>query len=346
MEMTSRALAVAALLLAPQAFAQAPAPAPSAPPDSPPSASPSPSPPPSSPPPPPSPSPSPDISSQLREASERYQRALKSYDEGNFDAALVEFRRAYELAPTFRILYNLGVVSLELRDYASALDYFERYLVEGAASISPEQRSEVEQKIRDLSTHVAHVTVVVDLPGSEIAVDDRPVGVSPLAAPLRINAGARKISARASGRVPDVRVIELAGGDSTRVELNLVSPRAATEITPPPSAEAPSRPIPWLAWGGTAVLTGAAVIVGLQAVAADNDYDDQLATPGTSRQSLDDADAKATRLSVAADVLGLGALALGGYALYLTIRPSESAPQSAALELGFTPGGARLRGSF
>src|SRR5688572_13378532 len=229
MEMTPRALALAAVLLAPQAFAEAPAPAPSAPADSPPS--PSPSPPPSSSP----PAPAPDISSQLREASERYQRALKSYDEGNFDAALVEFRRAYELAPTFRILYNLGVVSLELRDYASALDYFERYLVEGAASISPEQRSEVEQKIRDLSTHVAHVTVVVDLPGSEIAVDDRPVGVSPLAAPLRINAGARKISARASGRVPDVRVIELAGGDSTRVELNLVSPRVPTEAVPPPS---------------------------------------------------------------------------------------------------------------
>jgi hypothetical protein len=346
MEMTSRALAVAALLLAPQVFAQAPAPAPSAPADSPPSPDAGTSAPPSSSAPSPATPPSPDISSQLREASERYQRALKSYDEGNFDAALVEFRRAYELAPTFRILYNLGVVSLELRDYASALDYFERYLVEGAASISPEQRSEVEQKIRDLSTHVAHVTVVVDLPGSEIAVDDRPVGVSPLAAPLRINAGARKISARASGRVPDVRVIELAGGDSTRVELNLVSPRAASEVTPPPSAEAPSRPVPWLAWGGTAVLTGAAVIVGLQAVAADNDYDDQFETPGTSRQSLDDADAKATRLSVAADVLGLGALALGGYALYLTIRPSESAPHSAALELGFTPGGARLRGSF
>jgi hypothetical protein len=86
--------------------------------------------------------------------------------------------------------------------------------------------------------------------------------------------------------------------------------------------------------------------VGLQAVAADHDYDDQLDTPGTSRQSLDEADAKATRLSVAADVLGLGALALGGYALYLTIRPSESAPRSSALELGVTPGGARLRGSF
>ena len=319
--MTPRALALAALLLAPQALAQA---------------EPSPTPPP----------PPADISAELREASERYQRALKSYDDGNFDAALVEFRRAYELAPTFRILYNLGVVSLELRDYASALNYFERYLVDGAASISAEQRAEVETKIRDLSTHVAHLSVVVDVPGAEIAVDDRPVGVSPLAAPLRINAGARKISARASGRVPDVRVLELAGGDVTRIELNLLSPRGPIEVQPPPSAEAPARPIPWLAWGGTAILTGAAVVVGLQAVAADRDYDDALDTPGTSRKRLDEADAKATRWSVAADLLGVSALALGGYALYLTLRPAESAPEAAALELGLSPGGARLRGSF
>jgi hypothetical protein len=334
MEMTPRALALALLMASAPAFAAETPPSAPAPLESPES--------------PESPAPgaesTPDISSQLREASERYQRALKSYDDGNFDAALVEFRRAYELAPTFRILYNLGVVSLELRDYASALGYFERYLFDGAASISAEQRAEVERKIRDLSTHVAHVTVVVDLPGAEIAVDDRPVGASPLAAPLRINAGTRKISARASGRVPDVRVIELAGGDSSRIELNLTSPRIPVAVLPPPSVEPPSRPVPWLAWGGTAVLTGAAVVVGLQAVAADRDYDDALDTPGTSRKRLDDADAKATRLSVAADVLGLGALALGGYALYLTLRPGESAPNAAALELGL--GGARLRGSF
>lgn len=339
--MTSRALALALLLGSAPALAAEPPPGAAPAVESPEAAGATEAPPASS-------ESGPDISSQLREASERYQRALKSYDDGNFDAALVEFRRAYELAPTFRILYNLGVVSLELRDYASALGYFERYLVDGAASISAEQRAEVERKIRDLSTHVAHVTVVVDLPGAEIAVDDRPVGASPLAAPLRINAGTRKISARASGRVPDVRVIELAGGDSARVELNLTSPRTPVDVLPPMSVEPPSRPVPWLAWGGTAVLTGAAVIVGLQAVAADRDYDDALDTPGTSRKRLDDADAKATRLSVAADVLGLGALALGGYALYLTLHPGESAPHAAALELGLDlgPRGARLRGSF
>jgi hypothetical protein len=142
-------------------------------------------------------------------------------------------------------------------------------------------------------------------------------------------------------------VIELAGGDAMRVELNLVNPRAHAEpVLPPPSPAPPSRPIPWLAWGGTAVLTGAAVIVGLQAVAADRDYDDQLETPGTSKERLDAADAKATRLSIAADVLGVGALALGGYALYLTLRPADAGPHSAALELGLSPAGARLRGSF
>jgi hypothetical protein len=267
-----------------------------------------------------------DFSDQLREASERYQRALKSYDDRNFDAALVEFRRAYELAPTFRILYNLGVVSLELRDYASALSYFERYLSDGAGQISPEQRSEVDRKIRDLSTHIGHLTVAVNVPGAEISVDDRVVGTAPLPRPLRLNAGARRISARIAGRLPDSRVVEVAGRDSAHVELTLIDPRAAVRTAPadrePDAAAArPSRSVPWLPWAGTAVLAGAAVFSGFRALSAQDAYESKLGEAGTTRKELNDADSKALTWSLAADSFGIAALALGGYSLYLTLRP-------------------------
>jgi hypothetical protein len=281
---------------------------------------------------------------------------LKSYDDRNFDAALVEFRRAYELAPTFRILYNLGVVSLELRDYASALDYFERYLAGGVGQISSEQRSEVDQKIRDLSTHIGHVAVTVNVDGAEISVDDRVIGLAPLARPLRLNAGARRISARASGRLPDSRVIELAGGDRVQIALSLIDtwaqparaqPAPQAHAAPPPLA--PERKLPWLPWTGTAVLAGGAVFAGLQALVAQAAYEEKLGEAGTSRRDLDDADSKTLRWSIAADGLGIAALALGSYSLYLTLRPGppstarHSAPR---MELGLANGLATLRSSF
>ena len=44
----------------------------------------------------------------LGEARERFQRGVDLYKEGSFDAALAEFNKAYELAPNFRVLYNMA----------------------------------------------------------------------------------------------------------------------------------------------------------------------------------------------------------------------------------------------
>jgi tetratricopeptide (TPR) repeat protein len=59
-----------------------------------------------------------------KEASERFRRGVKLYRDADYVAALVEFKRAYELAPNFRVLYNLGQTSRQLKDYAAALDAY------------------------------------------------------------------------------------------------------------------------------------------------------------------------------------------------------------------------------
>jgi hypothetical protein len=316
----------------------------------------------------------------LRDAERRYARALQLYDEGAFDAALLELQRVYELAPSFRLLYNLGIVSLKLHDAAGAMGFFERYLHDGGDAVPADTRADVTQKLRELSLSVATVSVVVNVPGATILVDDRAVGTAPLPAPLRLNAGLRRVTARAPSRPADSRVLELAGGDRTQLELWLApanepapatAPSSGTPSTTTPSAALPAgapiteppRPFPWLAWGGTLALAGAATWAGLEARSAQHDYDDKLKQVPVTRRDLDHADAVATRYSVTADVLAVSALALGGYALYLTLtrEPGREAPASASLgresarsstspstaaQLEVWPGGARVRGVF
>lgn len=324
------------------------------------------------------PSPVPDATSgtttpdQLRDAERRYTRALQLYDEGAFDAALLELQRAYELAPSFRLLYNLGIVSLKLRDAAGAMGFFERYLSDGGDAVSAETRADVTQKLRELSFSVATVVVVVNVPGATVLVDDRVIGTAPLPAPLRLNAGLRRVTARAPNRPADSRVLELAGGDRTQLELWLAPATERAPATMPAAVPAsappgePSRAFPWLAWGGTLALAGAATWAGLEALSAQHDYDDKLKQAPVTRRDLDHADAIATRYSVTADVLAVSAIALGGYALYLTLtlEPEHEAPASAtftlprestaraaasrstATQLELWPGGARVRGVF
>jgi len=57
---------------------------------------------------------------QRKEAEARYKRALELFNDGSYDAARLELKRAYELAPTYRILYNIALVNVELNDYVGA----------------------------------------------------------------------------------------------------------------------------------------------------------------------------------------------------------------------------------
>ncbi|MEY2930341.1 MAG: hypothetical protein RL033_1090, partial [Pseudomonadota bacterium] len=272
---------------------------------------------------------------RLSAARERRERAVKAYDDGSLEIALLEFRRAYELAPTFRLLFNLAMVSRELRDYAQATAYFERYLSEGGSEIPPARRTAVETALRELMANTILVRVHVNALGAEIFVDDHAVGRAPLSAPLRLNAGFRRISARAAGRLPDARAVQLAGGEAATIELVLLLP--AVEQRQPVAAM--SRPVPWLAWGGTAVLAASAVFSGAEALAADRRQERLLGDLGVTRASLDRADRSARRWSLAADALGASALALGLYSAYLTfLIPGAEQPELAAsIQLQLSP---------
>ena len=72
------------------------------------------------------------------------------YEDGDFDGARSEFLRAHDLAPSYRILFNLGQVSQELRDWAGALRYYGAYLEAGGVEVPDGRRRTVEDDIQAL----------------------------------------------------------------------------------------------------------------------------------------------------------------------------------------------------
>ena len=54
----------------------------------------------------------------VEEARRRFDRGVKLYSEGDFTLAVIEFERAYELVANYRVLYNIGHVSIQLRQHA------------------------------------------------------------------------------------------------------------------------------------------------------------------------------------------------------------------------------------
>jgi len=271
--------------------------------------------------------------SRKAEAEERRQRALQFYDAGDYQAALGEFERANQLMPSFRLLYNLGVVSMALGDSASAYDYFQSYLTQGGGAVPADARAGVVSQLRDLAAQIATLTVLVDTAGAEVLVDERSIGVAPLVGPVHLNAGSHLVRARLRGAPSASRRLELAGGENARVALKLTiadrKPVASRKTTP------------WVGWGSTAVLAAGAGFAGLEALSAQHTYHQRFES-FTTRAELDQSRSRATAWSIAADTLGGAAVVVGVYSLYLTLKhvPAEKlsslAPGKVAVRLSAT----------
>jgi hypothetical protein len=258
---------------------------------------------------------------QIDEARTRFQRALELAEDGDFDASILELRRAYDLAPSYRLLYNIGLVYQELKEYARACEAFERYLTEGGSEVPADRGAEVRRRLDRLRSRVGYLSVTTTVPGAEVLVDDRPVGTTPLSRTVRVNSGQRKVSVRLPGHPTESRVIELAGGEVSSVAFDLRPP-----ATPPPTP--PKSPVPWISWGITAAVAAGATVTGVMALQAANDYDQQ----GNSRpgQNLSPAWDKLHTLSLTTDVL-IGATVLGAaVSTYFTIWPPRVKPSKEA----------------
>jgi len=290
-------------------------------------------------------------------AEAAFKRGFELFEEGNYQAALVEFKQAYKMSPNYKMLYNIGLVSKQLNDYAGALDAFTRYLADGGTNIVVSRRVEVNQEIQKLRNRVAQVSIKVDKPGAEISVDGASVGVSPLPAPLTLNIGRVRVTARLNDRT-DEKVIELIPGQSMAIDLK-VSAATVTLGQGDKHVEEDKGPkFPWAPWAITALVGGGAAVTGVLALGAKSDYDKKEGIYGVSKSDLDSASSKASTFGLVTDIL-LGCTVIGaGVSTYFTVKwmkdkkqfekekSDQKGPAQAGVQLGVSPFGAVMSGTF
>lgn len=279
----------------------------------------------------------PEGSSLAQEAGKHFQRGVTLFNEADYRAALVEFRRAYDIAPKTAVLYNIGQTYFQLQSYALALTALQRYLDESPATAA--HRAEVTQTIETLRARVGKLAITTNVPGCEILVDDEPAGTTPLAEPLLVSIGRRKITTSHAGRAPDTRFIEVAAGDTATLAITLPDLEAARPVAPQGVRGADLILPGWIATG---VLGAGAVTAGVLAYLASRDLDDaRHAFPG-SPAALDRASSRLSRYALVGDILGIAAVVTGGITLKLTL--SRSATHE--VHVAAMPNGIQLAGSF
>lgn len=131
-----------------------------------------------------------------KEAATRFQRGVGLYKDGDYEAALIEFKAAYKLSPIFEVLYNLGLTQRRLFQYGEAVKSLNEYLVQGGKKVSAARREAVRKELEEIRQLTAEVTVVVEGDGeATINVDGADVGTTPLKEPLLLRPGKHTIIA-------------------------------------------------------------------------------------------------------------------------------------------------------
>lgn len=300
-----------------------------------------------------------------REARERYDNAVKLYEEGAYDAALVELNRAAELRPSYKLYYNIAQVRFAMHDYAAAMDAYRQYLDKGGDKVSAQRREQVQKELATLVQRVAKLSVEVDVAGAEIYVDDVLVGTSPLTTPIIVNSGIRRVTARHPEYVPQTKRLTLAGNVQDKVAFSLARgaagenpgasatapasgaapPTGATtpSTQPAPGAEStpPAAPAPhkaadrrpnsvWIGWVATGALAAGATVTGVIALSKNSSLDSARKHLDVSDAEIDSRASKVRTFAIVTDTLGAAALIAGGVSLWLTLREGSQETTAAA----------------
>jgi hypothetical protein len=268
--------------------------------------------------------------SDKEQAISRFKRGLDLYREGDLRAALSEFRRAYTLAPTYRVQFNIGQVCVELRDHACALTAFEAYLKQGGEEIPPARRAAIAADVARLSSRVARLAIDVPTRGAVITVDDEAVGTAPLRSPVLVSAGRRKVTAQVPGAPPITRVVDVAGAETVRVAL---VPSGSAHATEPPRTR--WTPLSFAGIGVAGALTAGAVVSGVLA-----------------QRAADRGSDVAPALAITTGVLGgaaasaLAATLVATYAKKLGTQERASLREAPRVWIGVAPTAIVLEGRF
>ena len=154
-------------------------------------------------------------------AADLKKRGDDAMDALRYDDALASYDRAYALSRDPALLYNQGRALQALSRYPESVAKIEQF----ARDASPELKARVprlDELVAELRSHVARLAIHCDVPNARVLVRDRVVGTTPVPRSIGLDAGHATIEIDADGYEPYRRELDLAGGTTTALDVQLV----------------------------------------------------------------------------------------------------------------------------
>lgn len=275
------------------------------------------------------------------EAEAAFRRGNVLVDEGNYEAALIEYRRSLSLFPSRSATRNVAASLRKLKRYDEALAVFEGL----ARDFPPSTRAEkaaLEAEIAQLRTMIGTVRITSNQAGAVVTIDGVRRGETPLAS-FSLATGKHHVRLEKPGFAPLERDVELAGQTTSDQRFDLVALTPATApVTPPKEPTKGRSVVSTLGFGALGLGLGAGVLGGValglreERIGAMNDAGCSGAVaPATANRCDELAGAARTRgtLALVSFVVAGGLVATG-----LVLQLVAPHPKRTTVALACTPG--------
>ncbi len=247
-------------------------------------------------------------------------QGTKLYQEGDVAGALEKFNAAYAAYASPKLMFNIGQANRDLHRPVEALEAFEKFLV-GAADAPPEMLADANKSAAELRKKLGRIRIDCEMAGSEVSVDGKSVGLTPLPELVWATPGHHQVTAKHASAAPAIEDVDVTAGSVSTVTMRML-PLAAPVVAAPAPVPAPTldlqaAPAPssasegwWLGRKWTWVAAGSTVLLAAGAITAGVSMQDKFdslrsscgagnpARPGCSQSDIDSVSSRQTIANV------------------------------------------------
>ena len=162
----------------------------------------------------------------ISEARDRFNRGVALSQEHSYNAAMVEFQRAFELTRNPAVLFNISATHELTGHYVEALDAMLDFERLAPADTVSSRRAEVTAALGRLRGRVGTIMIRFDAAGLSVRIDNLERAVTEARTGLRVPAGRHRISLSAPHFSPREEEVDIAGGSTVVLSEPLVPERA------------------------------------------------------------------------------------------------------------------------
>jgi hypothetical protein len=163
----------------------------------------------------------PSFAQQAGDAKASLADADKAVKGKDWATAARLFDAANKAQPSSEALEGHANASYQAGQLPDAYNAYREWLDKYGAKALAAKKKTAETRLKELGEKTGEVTITVNEPGAQVLVDDKVVGTSPLAGPLRLTSGPHKVRVTKDGFIAFDQSPNVAAGTTTNVQATL-----------------------------------------------------------------------------------------------------------------------------